>query len=225
MPSTVIDESLLPPAGIVPFEKRRALRYALGFEAWAWFQAMTYWIPGRIGWILRRTLYRPFFQRAGRGWHIAEFCSVQPPSRFQIGNRSALSRFVIVNAQGGVILGDYSGIGPFSQVISVNHTWRKSDVTWGEQPRYLETAPVIIHENVMIGAECVILAGVRIGPNAVVAAGATVTKDVPPFTVVAGVPAKVIRRLDDAADDAFLVGRVARGFGADAIRSAGVGDE
>jgi acetyltransferase-like isoleucine patch superfamily enzyme len=167
---------------------------------------MCYWIPGRIGWIVRRILYRPFFQRAGKGWHIGEFTSVQPPDRFQIGHRSALGRFVVVNAQGGVILGDWSGIGPFSQVISVNHAFKNTPgVPWGEQPRYLEAAPVIIESNVWIGSGTIILGGVRIGPNAIVAAGATVTKDVEPYTMVGGVPAKLIRRLDQEGDE-FVIG-------------------
>lgn len=56
--------------------------------------------------------------------------------------------------------------------------------------------PVIIEDNVMVGANAVILEGVRVGAGAVVAAGAVVTKDVPPKTVVAGVPAKVIKQVD-----------------------------
>ncbi|NBG87036.1 2,3,4,5-tetrahydropyridine-2,6-dicarboxylate N-acetyltransferase [Isachenkonia alkalipeptolytica] len=57
--------------------------------------------------------------------------------------------------------------------------------------------PVVIEDNVVIGANAVILEGVRIGKGAVVAAGAVVTKDVAPGTVVAGMPAKTIKTLDD----------------------------
>ncbi|MFP3854507.1 MAG: acyltransferase [Anaerolineales bacterium] len=207
---TVIDESLLPAPALIPFEERRSLTRLAYFEAWAWFQALVYWIPGRFGWLLRRVLYRPFFQRAGKRFHVAEFCSVQPPNRFQIGYRSALSRHVIINAQGGVILGDYSGIGPFSQVITVNHLFRNIDEAWGEQPRLLEAAPVIIRENVWVGGSTVILQGVEIGPNAIVAAGSVVTQDVPPNTMVAGVPAKVVRQLDEVPEGEFIVGELAR---------------
>jgi tetrahydrodipicolinate N-acetyltransferase len=56
--------------------------------------------------------------------------------------------------------------------------------------------PVIIEDNVLVGANAVVLEGIRVGEGAVVAAGAIVTKDVPAHTVVAGVPAKVIKEID-----------------------------
>jgi len=57
--------------------------------------------------------------------------------------------------------------------------------------------PVVIEDNVLMGANAVVLEGVRVGEGAVVAAGAVVTTDVPPFTVVAGVPARIIKKVDD----------------------------
>ena len=58
-------------------------------------------------------------------------------------------------------------------------------------------APVVIENEVVIGANAVVLEGVRVGEGAVVAAGAVVVEDVPAHTVVAGVPAKVIKQIDD----------------------------
>ena len=57
--------------------------------------------------------------------------------------------------------------------------------------------PVVIGDGVMIGANAVILEGVHVGDNSVIAAGSVVTKDVPPCCVVAGVPAKVVKQVDD----------------------------
>lgn len=57
--------------------------------------------------------------------------------------------------------------------------------------------PVVIEDEVVVGANAVILEGVTVGKGAVVAAGAVVTKDVPPYTVVAGVPARVIKQIDE----------------------------
>ena len=57
--------------------------------------------------------------------------------------------------------------------------------------------PVVVEDDVLIGANVVVLEGVRIGEGAVVAAGAVVTQDVPAFSVVAGTPARVIKQVDD----------------------------
>lgn len=57
--------------------------------------------------------------------------------------------------------------------------------------------PVVIEDDVVVGANAVILEGVRVGKGAVVAAGAVVVEDVPPYVVVAGVPAKVIKKIDE----------------------------
>jgi len=57
--------------------------------------------------------------------------------------------------------------------------------------------PVVVEDNVLIGANAVVLEGVRIGKGAVVAAGAIVTEDVPPGAVVAGVPARIIKQTSD----------------------------
>lgn len=57
--------------------------------------------------------------------------------------------------------------------------------------------PVIVEDDVVIGANVVVLEGVTVGKGAVVAAGAVVTEDVPPYTVVAGTPARVIKEIDE----------------------------
>jgi acetyltransferase-like isoleucine patch superfamily enzyme len=91
---------------------------------------------------------------------------------------------------GGIDIGDDVMIGPNAQLISSGHpvdpATRRSQIT---------TAPIRIGRGVWIAAGATVLQGVTVGDDAVVAAGAVVTKDVPPRTLVAGVPAKVIREL------------------------------
>jgi maltose O-acetyltransferase len=65
--------------------------------------------------------------------------------------------------------------------------------------RLIKTAPVVIEDDVWLGTNAVVLPGVRVGRGAVVGAGAVVTRDVPPFVVVAGAPARVIRTLESVA--------------------------
>ena len=61
----------------------------------------------------------------------------------------------------------------------------------------VEFNPIIIYDNVFLGGNVTLCPGVKVGPNAIVAAGAVVTKDVPPGTIVGGVPARVIGEFDD----------------------------
>jgi acetyltransferase-like isoleucine patch superfamily enzyme len=68
----------------------------------------------------------------------------------------------------------------------------------GDHTKPGECSPVVIEDDVWLGARVTVLKGVHIGRGAVVAAGAVVTRDVPPYTLVGGVPAKVIRTLPGA---------------------------
>jgi len=78
-----------------------------------------------------------------------------------------------------------------SERIGDLQRWRKQKYDWSRVSR----APIQIHDKAWIGARAIITKGVTIGEGAVVATGAVVTKDVPPYTIVAGNPARVIREL------------------------------
>ena len=98
---------------------------------------------------------------------------------------------VLVTTDGGVYIGCRVLIGYRTQILSSNHKVP-------ERPGRIFSAghvkaPVRIEDDVWIGANCIILPGVTIGEGSVVAAGSVVTKDVPSFSYVAGVPAKVIK--------------------------------
>ncbi|MBI4770818.1 MAG: acyltransferase [Chloroflexi bacterium] len=173
-------------------KERGSLKELLKYEAWAWWQALWYWIPGRLGWIIRRYTIGPFFKHAGKGHHIAEYVSIQPPDRFSIGEHGGVSRFCIINARGGVIIGDYAGCGPMTQIISYSHKMYEEDNELHPYERGAEAAPVVIEDHAWVGAHCTIMMGVTIGREAIVAAGSVVTRDVPPYTIVAGAPARPI---------------------------------
>jgi acetyltransferase-like isoleucine patch superfamily enzyme len=93
---------------------------------------------------------------------------------------------------GGVRIGRDVLLGPFVQIFSENHRFDDPDAPIIEQA--VQRAPVVIEDDVWIGASAVILAGVVVGAGAIVAAGAVVRSDVPPGAVVAGVPARVVGR-------------------------------
>lgn len=93
---------------------------------------------------------------------------------------------------GKVTCGDHVRIASHAQIMGFNHGYEDPDVPIARQPH--ESRGIVIEDDVWIGANAVVLDGVRIGHGAVIAAGATVTRDVPPFTIAGGVPAKPIRR-------------------------------
>ncbi len=93
------------------------------------------------------------------------------------------------NAAGMIRIGNHVRIAPFVQIIAGNHDISNP----GEPIGRVIPQGVSIGDNVWVGGRVIILAGVTVGPNAILAAGAVVTKDVPPYSIVGGVPAKLIR--------------------------------
>ncbi len=119
---------------------------------------------------------------------------VFPGKGLTVGDDVDLAFGVIITTNGGVEIGDRVLIGYRAQILSSNHKAPNN------QERIFgaghEFKPVTIHKDVWIGANAIILPGVSIGEGAVIAAGSVVTKDVPSFGVVAGVPAKLIKHRD-----------------------------
>jgi acetyltransferase-like isoleucine patch superfamily enzyme len=94
---------------------------------------------------------------------------------------------------GPVIIGNHVNLAQGITVTALNHNFEDSNKRIDEQG--VSTSAVIIEDDIWIGANAVILPGVTIGHHSVVAAGAVVTKDVPPHSLVAGVPAKIIKQI------------------------------
>ena len=169
-------------------------------------------VQTRPRWYIR--MLAPLYQHRGR--HAVIHRSVRmdtPPYRkFSLGNYSVVESYSCINnAVGDVIIGDYTRVGLHNTIIgpvtigshvnlaqgitvtALNHNFSETDKRIDEQG--VSTTPVTIDDDVWIGANAVILPGVSIGTHSVVAAGAVVTKDVPPHSLVVGVPAKVIKQL------------------------------
>jgi len=112
-----------------------------------------------------------------------------------LGDRVTINDFVHIWGGGGVAIGDDSMVASHCAIVSQTH-----DVdALRKQQKYRDTlitrGPIVIGKNVWIGASAVILPGIHIGDNAIVGAGAVVTKNVAPNTVVVGTPAYAIRTL------------------------------
>lgn len=109
----------------------------------------------------------------------------------RVGHKVFINQCCTIYDMGGVDIEDLVMIGPNVNIITAGHP-----VDHAERRAYVEAKSIIIKRNVWIATAATILGGVTVGENSVVAAGAVVTKDVPANTLVAGVPAKVIRSLD-----------------------------
>ncbi|GEO43903.1 DapH/DapD/GlmU-related protein [Companilactobacillus alimentarius] len=106
----------------------------------------------------------------------------------KIGHNVFINHSLITVALGGIVIDDNVQIAPEVTLLTANH-----DI---EHMNILKTAPIHIKEGAWIGAKAILLPGFTIGEHAIVGAGAIVTKDVEPYNVVGGNPAKVIKKLN-----------------------------
>lgn len=121
-------------------------------------------------------VFPPFYTDFGANIHLGENSFVNSGCHFQ--------------SQGGIWVGEGALIGHDVVIATLNHHF-KPEERW-----MMDSAPVRIGKGVWVGSNACILAGVTIGNYAVVAAGAVVTKDVPAMTIVGGVPAKPLKRIN-----------------------------
>jgi acetyltransferase-like isoleucine patch superfamily enzyme len=143
--------------------------------------------------ILRRTLIKNRFNRFGFKFISEGSFVFENPKQIEIGNYVSFNRNVQLLAQGDakIIIEDYVMIGPDVCILTYRHGYSDVDVPMKMQRN--SYGSVVIKEDVWIGAKAIVLAGVTINKGAIIGAGAVVTKDVPAYAIVAGVPAKVIK--------------------------------
>jgi galactoside O-acetyltransferase len=110
--------------------------------------------------------------------------------RITIGERSWLGPYCVIYGNGGVDIGRDVMIAAHTLITSVGHEHESLDVPMMHQP--LRLAPVRIEDDVWIGARCTLLPGITVGRGAIVGAGSVVTRDVAPWAIVGGVPARVV---------------------------------
>jgi len=169
-------------------------------------------VETRPRWFVR--LLAPLYQHRGKHAviHHSARMDTPPYRKFWLGDYSVVESFACINnAVGDVIIGNHTRVGLHNTIIgpvsignhvnlaqgititALNHNFTDAGKRIDEQG--ISTKEVVLEDDIWIGANAVILPGVTIGEHSVVAAGAIVTKDVPPHSLVAGVPAKVIRQI------------------------------
>lgn len=132
------------------------------------------------------------------GKELDDGFSLIPPFYTTGGENIRVGRDVFINQNctmydlGGIDIGDDVMIGPNVSIITSGHPLEPA-----RRRAFVTAKPIVIERNVWIAAGAMIIGGVTIGENAVVAAGSVVTRDVPPNTLVGGNPARVIRSIGD----------------------------
>jgi acetyltransferase-like isoleucine patch superfamily enzyme len=181
--------------GWAAIESRVRLRFAsrirLGHGAYLDEGVYIHACPGGVS-IGERTLVMH-----GAVLHVYNFRQL-PHAGIRIGCDGLISEYTVIRGQGGVTIGDRVYTSPMTQIVAVNHVFDDPDRPFIEQG--ITAQGIVIEDDVWLGAGVVVTDGVRIGRGAVVAAGAVVTNDVPPHTVVGGVPARIIRELGNDRD-------------------------
>jgi acetyltransferase-like isoleucine patch superfamily enzyme len=123
---------------------------------------------------------------------LAKLCG-ETKCHIRIGKRVAINEYANIRAAGGdVCIGDFCLIAQFCTLVATNHTVDTTE-NMIDAPWDLSKASIVIEDDVWIGANCVILPGVTIGRGAVIGAGAVVTKNVPPYSIYIGNPARLLR--------------------------------
>lgn len=170
--------SRLPPALKTPLLKA----YWLGYDARDALAEAVGWLPSNRA---RCLLWRGLGAQIGRRTSIQRNGRFYRPGQVRVGNHCVILRDVLLDGRMGVEIGDNVNISEGVLVFSLHH-----DIS---SPEFApEGGPVAIGDHVFIGARAIILPGVTIGRGAVVAAGAVVTKDVAPLSIVGGTPARAI---------------------------------
>jgi len=178
-------------------------------------------MPGAIGMKARQLIYRRRLGRLGEGSLIDLGVEVTSPKnieigrftlidkycllyagegRIEIGHRCHIAPFVIIYGTGGVSIDDYSGVASGAKLFSISE-WpgggkRLAGPMIPQEQRGLRAAPIRLERDTMVGANTVVMPGVTIGEGAIVGSNSVVTRDIPPWTIAVGAPAKPIATRD-----------------------------
>ncbi|MBD3170386.1 MAG: acyltransferase [candidate division Zixibacteria bacterium] len=160
------------------------------FEFKQCFRTYVNLFPGNTGAIIRRVYYRPRFKHCGKNLLIDRGFRLTEPEKISIGDNFHANSGLYITSGGGVEIGDYVLIGPDVKIWSVNHNFEDPDEMILNQG--WNYSKVVIEDDVFIGAGSIILPGSEIGRGSVVSAGTVLSKKVPPFSIVAGNPGRII---------------------------------
>lgn len=137
--------------------------------------------------LLRNWLVKSFVNSCGKNIRVKHNADISP--NIWIGNESELGTRCMI--QGNISIGSNVIMGPDVKIYARNHKYERIDIPIQKQGKhYFKT---MIGDDVWIGANSIVTAGVKVGNHVIVAAGSVVTKDIPDYAIVGGAPARVIK--------------------------------
>lgn len=142
---------------------------------------------------IRRFFYKFYLKKMGKNVIINSHVLFEVPENIEIGDYSTINRSCWFSGGGGLIIGNDVLIGPNVIIHTANHNFENSKMPFRLQGHTYKS--VTIKNNVWIGAGAIILPGVIINSNSIIAAGAVVTKDVAEGVIVGGIPARILKML------------------------------
>jgi len=184
-------------------------------EITEWVETIISFLPGKTGTVIRMLWYRYRWKNPSN-IYIATICDFYNPKNIEFKGIANIGKGSLFSAEGGsivignsfscntnchinasvggkILMGKNILVGPNVVIRTANHNFTNKDKPINEQGHNYDN--IKVDDNVWIGANCVILGGVIIGKGSVIAAGAVVIKNVEPFTIVGGVPAKVLKSI------------------------------
>lgn len=141
---------------------------------------------------LRAFFWRLFLKSIGKNVYILDRVTIMSPQNVSIGHDVVINNDVKIGGQNGATIGNYVLIGYNVNLVSENHAFDDTSRPIKNTGYY--GGPIKIEDDVWIGANAVILPSVKIGRGSIIGANAVVTKDVQPYTIVGGIPARYIKK-------------------------------
>ncbi|MBL7033839.1 MAG: acyltransferase [Candidatus Delongbacteria bacterium] len=155
-----------------------------------------------LGFGIRYSVYRQLCSSWGDKVIVFPAAHIFKPENLKVGTAVSIHQLCYIDASGGIEIGDNVMISHGVTIMSSSHGHEQPDIPMKSQT--IHVLRVTIGDDVWLGAKSTILYGVNIGRGAIVAAGAVVNRDVPPMTIVGGVPAHIIGTRESSHPDRSL---------------------
>jgi putative colanic acid biosynthesis acetyltransferase WcaF len=185
---TKADPPAVAPSSAMPAEWRSSYGFSAKARRVAWMFARTFLFrPSFHNWYAwRRLLLRAFGAKIGQGVRVRPSANIEMPWNLDLADGVVIGDYAILYSLGKITIGERTVVSQYAHLCAGTHDYR--------DPKFpLLTPPITVGAGAWIAADAFISPGVAIGDRTVVAARATVVKDVPPDQVVGGNPAKFIK--------------------------------